>query len=99
MKNVIITLLLKHDRYVQIPIFGNMYFSLWRLCSAGKCNAVFPTFQTNITHKMSLKYFVPSLEFRGAESFCFYDLGGLAHPSPYVEPPLDPRTLTTGLIS
>ena len=38
--------------------------------------------------QLEQKNYVRPLEFGGAKSFLFRDLGGLAPPSPYVEPPL-----------
>src|SRR6218665_2383421 len=43
----------------------------------------------NITQKVSLKIYVPPLQFGGGLNPSFFMIWeGLAHPSPYVEPPM-----------
>src|SRR6218665_607307 len=43
--------------------------------------------------QLEQKNYVRPLEFGGAKSFIFRGLGGLAPPSPYVEPPLGPSPI------
>src|SRR6218665_3172422 len=88
MKNVIITLLLKHADMSKFPFLATGSFQFGGIAAqvnVMQCCRLFPEYYPENVNK---KMYAPPLQFWGLNPSFFMIWESLAHPSPCVEPPL-----------